>query len=85
MSQQTNERKAAELTSKLVDLYMEALKQLKDQKACEACGQKAYNASLMREVREFLKQHDIELDARTGAAQDLGDAAGEVLPFTKRS
>lgn len=79
----TNEEKAQALIGNLVELYEDALKQLKTQTACDACGQKSYNASLMREAREFLKQHNIELDPNSAPMQHLETAADDLAQYRR--
>lgn len=74
----SNEHAAGELTAVLLDIYKERLAEMK------ADG--SVNVSLLKEVREFLKQHDIELDANAAPMQDLTHDVNEIAAWkAKRS
>jgi hypothetical protein len=73
----SNEKAAGELVGLLLDIYKTKLDEMK-------ADPDNINASLLREVREFLKQHDIELDANAAPLQDLKDQHDEVTAWRER-
>jgi len=66
----SNDEKAGELVPVLLDIYRSELDKMK--------AGEGLNASLLREVREFLKQHHIELDASSAPMQELKEQHDEV-------
>jgi len=77
----SNTEKMSEVTDGLVEMYKTALKSMEGGH-CEECGRSGLpNASLLREIREFLKQHGIALDQKSAPLQDLSDALPGVIKF----
>ena len=71
-----NEKLAGELSPMLLDIYKAQLAEMK------SSGE--INVSLLREVREFLRMHHIELDAHSANMQDLETDANELAAYRKR-
>ena len=76
-----NAKALSGVTTELVEIYAEALKSMRGSycKECERTG--APNASILREIREFLKQHSIALDPKSAPLQDLSDDLPDVIKF----
>ncbi len=72
-----NETKAGALTGVLLDIYKAKLDQMK-------ADPDNINASVLREVREFLKQHDIQLDPNGAPMQDLQEDLDEVAAWREK-
>ncbi len=73
----TNEELAGELSSDLLAIYKAKLVAMK-------ADLENVNVSLLREVREFLKQHHIELDAQSATMQDLKRDEDELSSYRNR-
>jgi len=72
-----NEKLAGELSADLLHIYQAKLKaMLKDPENV--------NVSLLREVREFLRMHHIELDANSAPMQELQSDADELASYRNR-
>ena len=69
----SNERLAGDMVGTLLAIYKTQLDEMK------ASGE--VNVSLLKEVREFLKSHGIELDANEAPLQDLKDEHDEVTAW----
>ena len=65
-------KKNEQAAGELVDLMLPIYKGWLNQEDGPTIGQ-------MKEIREFLKQHDIELDPATPELQDLNDDATDEL------
>ena len=77
----SNAKKMSEVTDGLVEMYKTALKSMEGGH-CEECGRSGLpNASIMREIREFLKQHGIQLDEKSAPLQDLTEELPDVIKF----
>jgi len=72
----SNEERASELVDVLLEIYHSELNKMK--------AGEGLNASLLREVREFLKQHHIELDPDSTRMQDLKAEHDELDDWRKR-
>jgi hemerythrin len=69
-----NEQAAGELHAMLIKIYTDRLKEM-------AADSEKMNVSLLKEAREFLKQHDISLDANSAPMQDLSAEVSELETF----
>jgi hemerythrin len=69
-----NEQAAGELHAMLIKIYTDRLKEM-------AQDSDKMNVSLLKEAREFLKQHDISLDANSAPMQDLTAEVSELDTF----
>ena len=71
-----NEESAGKLNVTLIDIYKAHLADMK--KGGDL------NVSLLREVREFLKMHSIELDPNSAPLQELKSDHDELNDYRKR-
>lgn len=77
----SNAKVLSDVTTELVEIYAEALKAMRGGH-CEECDRSGLpNASILREIREFLKQHGITLDEKSAPLQDLRDDLPDVIKF----
>ena len=72
-----NEKLAGELSADLLEIYKAKLVAMK-------ADPENVNVSLLREVREFLRMHHIELDANSAPMQDLKTDADELATYRNR-
>lgn len=68
---------AGDLSPLLLDIYKKNLEAMK-------ADPEKVNVSMLREVREFLKMHHIELDASSAPMQELKNDADDLAAYRNR-
>lgn len=71
----SNEKLASALTGELLAIYKQQLTEMK--------SGDGINVSLLKEVREFLKQHSIELTDGEAPLQDLSNDVNELADWKR--
>lgn len=72
-----NEKAAGDLSPLLLTIYKQSLKMMK-------ADPETVNVSMLREVREFLKMHHIELDATSAPMKELKNDVDDLQAYRKR-
>lgn len=72
-----NEKAAGEMNAMLIAIYKKRMEDM-------IADPENMNASLLKEVREFLKQNNIELDPADARMQDLKTDANELAEYRNR-
>jgi len=70
----SNAHTAGDLVTDLLAIYKQAIADMR-------ADPSTLNVSLLKEAREFLKQHSIELDANSAPMQDLTTEVNELDTF----
>ncbi len=72
----SQEKKAGDLVDELLAIYSSALATMRE------TGE--LSVPLLKEIREFTKQHGIELDAQAAPMQDLSENLNELEAWRRR-